>query len=38
VLSKESGPLPLTLLMLASSAMSILCILWVMRRARQIGS
>jgi DHA1 family bicyclomycin/chloramphenicol resistance-like MFS transporter len=38
VLSRESGPLPLTLLMLASSAMSILCILWVMRRARQIGA
>ncbi len=38
VLSRDSGPLPLTLLMLASSAMSILCILWVMRRARQIGA
>jgi DHA1 family bicyclomycin/chloramphenicol resistance-like MFS transporter len=38
VLSTGSGPLPLILLMLASSALSILCILWVMRRARQIGA
>jgi DHA1 family bicyclomycin/chloramphenicol resistance-like MFS transporter len=38
VLSTGSGPLPLIMLMLASSALSILCILWVMRRARQIGA
>jgi DHA1 family bicyclomycin/chloramphenicol resistance-like MFS transporter len=37
LLSPGSGPMPLILLMLASSALSILCILWVMRRARQIG-
>ncbi len=37
VLSPGSGPMPLILLMLASSALSILCILWVMRRARAIG-
>lgn len=38
VLSRGSGPMPLILLMLVSSALSILCILWVMRRARQIGA
>jgi DHA1 family bicyclomycin/chloramphenicol resistance-like MFS transporter len=38
VLSPGSGPTPLIFLMLASSALSVLCILWVMRRARQIGA
>ena len=38
LLQPGSGTLPLILLMLASSALSILCILWVMRRARQIGA
>ena len=37
VLGPGTGPLPLILLMLATSAASILCILWVMRRQRQIG-
>jgi DHA1 family bicyclomycin/chloramphenicol resistance-like MFS transporter len=37
VLSQGSGPTPLIFLMLASSALSVLCILWVMRRARAIG-
>jgi DHA1 family bicyclomycin/chloramphenicol resistance-like MFS transporter len=36
VLAPGSGPMPLILLMLASSALSVLCILWVMRRARQV--
>jgi MFS transporter, DHA1 family, multidrug resistance protein len=38
VLSPGSGPTPLIFLMLASSALSVVCILWVMRRARQIGA
>lgn len=38
VLSPGSGPTPLIVLMLASSALSVLCILWVMRRARAIGA
>ncbi len=37
VLTPGSGTMPLIVLMLASSAISILCILWVMRRARAIG-
>jgi DHA1 family bicyclomycin/chloramphenicol resistance-like MFS transporter len=37
LLTPGSGPAPLILLMFGSSALSILCILWVMRRARQIG-
>jgi DHA1 family bicyclomycin/chloramphenicol resistance-like MFS transporter len=37
VLAPGTGPMPLILLMLASSAVSIPCILWVMRRQRQIG-
>ncbi len=37
ILHPGSGTLPLILLMLASSAASILCILWVMRRARQLA-
>lgn len=37
VLTPASGTMPLILLMLASSAISIICILWVMRRARAIG-
>jgi DHA1 family bicyclomycin/chloramphenicol resistance-like MFS transporter len=36
LLTPGSGALPLILLMFGSSALSILCILWVMRRARQI--
>ncbi len=38
VLGPGSGPMPLIVLMFTSSALSILCILWVMRRARQIGA
>jgi DHA1 family bicyclomycin/chloramphenicol resistance-like MFS transporter len=37
LLSPGSGTVPLIALMFASSALSIPCILWVMRRARQIG-
>jgi MFS transporter, DHA1 family, multidrug resistance protein len=37
VLPPGSGTMPLIVLMLVSSAISILCILWVMRRARAIG-
>jgi DHA1 family bicyclomycin/chloramphenicol resistance-like MFS transporter len=37
LLSPGSGTLPLIALMLVSSALSIPCILWVMRRAQQIG-
>ena len=37
VLTPTSGAAPLIWLMLISSALSILCILWVMRRARAIG-
>ena len=36
ILSPGSGPMPLVLLMLGSSALSILCVLWVMRRDRQL--
>jgi MFS transporter, DHA1 family, multidrug resistance protein len=36
VLTPGSGTMPLIFLMLASSAISILCIMWVMRRARTI--
>jgi MFS transporter, DHA1 family, multidrug resistance protein len=38
LLSPQSGALPLVLLMLASSAGSVVCALWVMRRARQVGA
>ena len=37
VLTPTSGTMPLILLMLITSAISILCVLWVMRRARTIG-
>jgi DHA1 family bicyclomycin/chloramphenicol resistance-like MFS transporter len=36
VLHPGGGPMPLVLLMLGSSALSILCILWVIRRERQL--
>lgn len=38
VLTPGSGTMPLILLMLVSSVISIFCILWVMRRARAIGA
>jgi MFS transporter, DHA1 family, multidrug resistance protein len=38
VLSETSGPMPLILLMLSTSAASILCVIWVMRRARFVGA
>ncbi len=38
VLTPGSGPMPLILLMLLSSAISILCIMWVQARARAIGA
>ncbi len=38
VLTPGSGPLPLVLLMLTSSVASILCVMWVIRRAKQIGA
>ena len=37
VLTPTSGTMPLILLMLITSAISIICVLWVMRRARTIG-
>ncbi len=37
VLTPTSGTIPLIMLMLASSVLSVLCIIWVMRRARAIG-
>ena len=37
LLHHGTGPMPLILLMLASSALSILSTLWVMLRARQIA-
>jgi MFS transporter, DHA1 family, multidrug resistance protein len=37
VLTPASGPLPLVLIMLASSAASILCVLWVIRRERALA-
>jgi DHA1 family bicyclomycin/chloramphenicol resistance-like MFS transporter len=37
VLGPETGPLPLILLMLATSAGAIVCILWVIRREKAIG-
>jgi len=37
LLHHGTGPMPLILLMLASSALSIVSILWVMHRARQIA-
>ena len=38
VLTPTSGTMPLVLLMLVTSAISILCVLWVMRRAHAIGA
>jgi MFS transporter, DHA1 family, multidrug resistance protein len=38
VLTETSGVMPLILLMLSTSAASILCVIWVMRRARAIGA
>jgi len=38
VLVPGSGPMPLILLMLATSGLSILCALWVIRRARAVGA
>jgi MFS transporter, DHA1 family, multidrug resistance protein len=38
VLTPTSGPLPLVLIMLGASAASILCVLWVIRRARIVGA
>lgn len=38
LLGPGSGPLPLVLLMLAVSVASILCALWVIRRARAVGA
>jgi DHA1 family bicyclomycin/chloramphenicol resistance-like MFS transporter len=38
VLGPETGPLPLVLVMLLTSAASILCILWVLRRESQLKS
>lgn len=38
MLTPTSGPLPLVLIMLASSAASILCVLWVIRREKAIGA
>jgi MFS transporter, DHA1 family, multidrug resistance protein len=38
VLTETSGPMPLILLMLGTSAASIVCVLWVMRRAKAIGA
>lgn len=36
LLRPETGPMPLILLMLASSAIAVPCILWVIRRQRQV--
>ncbi len=38
VLTPGSGPMPLILLMLATSAASIPCVIWVIRRARIVGA
>ncbi len=38
VLTPGSGSMPLILLMLATSAASVLCVAWVIRRARAIGA
>jgi MFS transporter, DHA1 family, multidrug resistance protein len=38
VLTPGGGALPLILLMLATSAASVLCVIWVIRRARAIGA
>jgi DHA1 family bicyclomycin/chloramphenicol resistance-like MFS transporter len=38
LLTPGSGPLPLILLMLASSGLSVLCILWVIRRTRRLDA
>lgn len=38
LLGPQSGPLPLVLLMLASSVASVVCAVWVIRRARAIGA
>jgi DHA1 family bicyclomycin/chloramphenicol resistance-like MFS transporter len=38
ILGPDTGPLPLVLLMLLTSAASIACILWVRRRDRLLGT
>jgi MFS transporter, DHA1 family, multidrug resistance protein len=38
VLTPHGGAMPLILLMLATSAASVLCVIWVIRRARAIGA
>ncbi len=38
VLTPTSGSMPLILLMLATSAASVLCVIWVIRRARAVGA
>ncbi len=38
VLGPTTGPLPLVLLMLATSLMSVACAVWVIRRARAVGA
>lgn len=38
VLTPGAGSMPLILLMLATSAASVLCVIWVIRRARAIGA
>ncbi len=38
LLSRGSGAMPLVLLMFASSVGSVICALWVIRRARQVGA
>jgi DHA1 family bicyclomycin/chloramphenicol resistance-like MFS transporter len=38
VLGPDTGPEPLIVLMLMTSAMSIVCILWVIRRERMLGN
>jgi MFS transporter, DHA1 family, multidrug resistance protein len=38
VLTPGGGSMPLILLMLATSAASVLCVIWVIRRARAIGA
>jgi DHA1 family bicyclomycin/chloramphenicol resistance-like MFS transporter len=38
VLSAASGPLPMVLLMLATSAASVPCVMWVRARARAVGA
>ena len=38
VLGPDTGPEPLILLMLATSVLSVICILWVMHRSRVVGN